>query len=82
MTNEALHGTDVDRLGQALITLTKELWIVKDRQRVLENILADAGLLKSTAIEKYQPGPALETELKTQRQKLVDDVINALTTKP
>lgn len=78
MTNEVLRRADIDRLGQALITLTKELWIVKDRQRVLEAVLADAGLLDNTAVDTYQPAETLESDLKAERQKLIDDVINAL----
>ena len=80
--DQVLQATDIDRLGQALINLTKELWIVKDRQRVLEAALADAGLLDKIAIDAYQPDETLATELKTERQKLIDGVINVLTATP
>jgi hypothetical protein len=82
MTDEVLHETDIDHLGQALITLTKELWIVKDRQRVLEATLVDAGLLKNVAVDTYQPDAALQAELQTARQNLIDGVIDALTVEP
>jgi len=82
MTDQALRDADIDGLGQALITLTKELWIVKDRQRVLESVLADAGLLNNKAVDTHQPDEALESELKTERQKLIDGVIDAMTAKP
>jgi hypothetical protein len=82
MADQILHSTDIDHLGHALIELTKELWIVKDRQRVLEAALVDAGLLGNDAVDAYQPDAKLETKLKAERQKLVDGVINSLTTKP
>ena len=80
--DQVLQATDIDRLGQALINLTKELWIVKDRQRVLEAALADAGLLDKIAIDAYQPDEPLAIELKTERQKLIDGIINVLTATP
>ena len=80
--DQVLQETDIERLGQALINLTKELWIVKDRQRVLEAALADAGLLEKIAIDAYQPDEVLQTELQMERQKLIDGVINVLTASP
>ena len=79
MTDPVLHETDIDRLGQALVTLTKELWILKDRQRVLEAALADAGLLDSAVIDAYEPDAELAAELRSERQKLIDQVIDGLT---
>ena len=79
MTDRVLDETDIDRLGQAIITLTRELWVVKDRQRILEAALTDAGLLDSVALEAYEPDASLEDELKAERQKLIDEIINALT---
>ena len=82
MADRILHPTDIDHLGQALIALTKELWIVKDRQRVLETALVDAGLLDNDAVDAYQPDTKLAAELKAERQQLIDGVINSLTAKP
>ncbi len=79
MTNQVLHETDIDRLGQALVTLMQELWVVKDRQRVLEAALADAGVLDSVAVDSYQPDTALAAELQTERQHLIDGIIETLT---
>jgi len=82
MTDRILESDDIDRLGQALITLTGELWIMKDRQRVLEALLADAGVLDVTAIDSYQPNTALRNQLEAERKKLIDDVIDVLITPP
>jgi len=78
MTDRVLDETDIDRLGQAIITLTRELWVVKDRQRILEAALADAGILDSIALDTYEPDESLEAELKVERQKLIDEIIKAL----
>jgi hypothetical protein len=82
MKDQALDRVDVDQLGQALITITKEIWVLKDRQRVLETVLAEAGLLDRVNIDTYQPDQTLEEELRDERQKLINTVIDALTTSP
>jgi hypothetical protein len=78
MKDRVLNETDMDRLGQAIITLTRELWVMKDRQRILEAVLADAGLLDSVAVDAYEPDESLEEELKAERQKLINEIIRAL----
>ena len=82
MKDQALDRVDVDQLGQALITITKELCVLKDRQRVLETVLTEAGLLDRVNIDTYQPDQTLEGELRDERQKLINAVIDALTTPP
>ena len=35
----ALRPDDIDKVGQAVLTLAKELWVIKDRQVLLEEVL-------------------------------------------
>lgn len=81
-TDLNLAPEDVDRLGQALITLTKELWVVKDRQRVLEAALAEAGIVTPEALDAWQPDAALDAQLGTERRRLIDAIIEVLTQSP
>jgi len=80
MTERVLNTEDIDQLGQAVITLTKELWILKDRQRILEAILADAGLLDRSVIESYKPDKELSETLSAERRQLIDSVLDTLVT--
>ena len=64
LTDNALTPADLDRLGHAVLTLTQELWVMKDRQRVLEALLEEAGVL--------MPG--------AERHRLIDQVIGTLHT--
>jgi hypothetical protein len=82
MPEPILQEIDIDRLGEALITLTKELWIVKDRQRILEVALNDAGVLAQSAVDSYQPDEALTSQLEAERKQLIDDLIAALVERP
>ena len=78
LTDNALTPADLDRLGQAVLTLTQELWILKDRQRVLEALLEEAGIVLPSAINQYEPNAALTEQLSAERRRLIDQVIGSL----
>jgi hypothetical protein len=80
MSEHNLRAYDLDRLGQALITLTKELWVVKDRVRILEATLAEAGVMVPDAVDRFQPGAELSESLSADRALLIEHVLGALTT--
>ena len=78
MSAENLRPDDLDRLGQALITLTKELWVTKDRLRILEAVLADSGVITPGAVDGFQPDDALLKMLDKDREQLIEQVLGAL----
>ncbi len=78
MSGPNLRPEDIDRLGQALLTVTQELWVVKDRVRVLEQALADAGVLPPGTVDSLQPDESLNAELANDRAALIDQVLKAL----
>jgi len=78
MNDPKLNATDIDSLGQAILTLTQELWVLKDRQRILEAVLEESGVIDSKVIDKHQPDMALTEMLQAERQQLVDNILSAL----
>ena len=74
----SLKPEDVDRLGEALLTLTRELWVMRDRQIVLERLLVDAGVLTKDQLDTLQPDEVLTQELGDERARLVNAVLQAL----
>ncbi|WP_404481897.1 hypothetical protein [Novosphingobium sp. BL-52-GroH] len=66
----------VDALGQAVLALTRELWIVTDRMTVLERLLEDMGL-PAGAVDGYQPDEATEQLLAERRDRLMQVVTQA-----
>jgi hypothetical protein len=78
MSEQNLRAEDLDRLGQALITLTKELWVVKDRVRILEATLADTGVIVPDAVDRFQPDTTLSESLSADRAQLIEQVLGAL----
>ena len=78
MSELNLRPEDIDRLGQALLTLTGELWIVKDRLRVLEAVLQESGIVVPEAVDQFEPGEALQSELATDRTALIERILDTL----
>jgi hypothetical protein len=78
MNNTNLRPEDIDKLGQAMLTLTKELWVVKDRLRVLETTLAEAGVIAPDAADTFQPDAALTEQLGKERAQLIEQVLDTL----
>jgi hypothetical protein len=78
MAENNLRADDIDRLGQALLTLTSELWVTRDRVRILEAALVNAGVLTADAVNQLQPDAALQAELDAERARLIDALLTAL----
>jgi hypothetical protein len=81
MSKPVLQPEDIDRLGDALIALTQEVWVLRDRQQVLETLLAEAGVLSPQAVESFQPDAELSAALDADRQQLINAVLGALSVK-
>ena len=73
----AMLGADqLDDLGLALLALTRELWVVIDRQAVLEKLLERHGI-SAAEIDAFQPDAAFAEALETRRKALVATVLGA-----
>jgi hypothetical protein len=68
----------LDDVANTLLVLARELWVVKDRQRVLEALLAEHGVLVPGLVADHQPGPALAAELETERTRYTSAIMEAL----
>ncbi len=78
MAESNLRREDIDRLGHALLTLTSELWVTRDRVRILEAALVNAGVLTADAVNQLQPDAALQAELDVERARLIDALLTTL----
>ncbi len=74
----SLKPEQLDDLGNALLVMARELWVVKDRQRVLEALLAEHGVLVPGEVADHQPGPALTEELDRERSRYLRSLMDAL----
>lgn len=73
-----LVPADLDRLGEALLALTSEVWVLTDRMIVIEAVLEQKGLDLRAAIEGFVPSPDCERLMAARRQGLIDAVVGAL----
>jgi SAM-dependent methyltransferase len=74
-----LSPDQLDHLGEAILALTGEVWVLTDRMMVLEQVLSDAGTDVTAAIETFTPSAAFEARLDARRDKLIGAVVAALT---
>jgi hypothetical protein len=65
----------IEKLTQALFHVAGELWAVRDRQAVLERLLADAGIAAPALIDSYRPEAALAATLAAQREAYVAGIL-------
>ena len=77
-----LSPDQLDQLGEALIALTGEVWILTDRLAVLEAVLAGHGIDAQAEIDHFVPSADLENTLNTKRDKLIGKVLAAIGATP
>ena len=74
----ALLEARVDKLTQALLYVAGELWVARDRQAMLERLLADGGVAAPASIDNYRPDAALAETLAAEREAFVARILGYL----
>jgi hypothetical protein len=77
-TRRILTVDQLDALGEAILALTSEVWILTDRHMVLEEVLKSTGLDVTKAVESFVPSAEFETRLDARRDKLIATIMSAL----
>jgi hypothetical protein len=77
-TGNLLAPAQIDDVANALLVMARELWVVKDRQRVLEALLAEAGVVVPGAVADHQPDAALAADLATERTRYTQAIMDVL----
>lgn len=77
-----LKTNQLDNLGEAILTLTRELWVLTDRVHVLEAVLEQSGLDVRDAVDRFQPSPAFQADLDARGAQLVEAIVGALRAGP
>ncbi len=68
----------LDRLLESVMVLSAELWVERDRRRILEQLLAEKGIVSPADIETYQPAPDEDAERARLRSQLTHRVLGPL----
>jgi hypothetical protein len=67
----------IDNLISVTLELGAELWVQRERSRVLEKLLAEKGLVTSELIEAYQPTAEETAAAKAERDAFVNRLFGA-----
>ena len=71
-----LDDVRLDKLLGAIVELTAQLYLAKDRVRVLEQLLVDKGVLTLQELDYYKPTAEFEARTTQDREALLEAVIS------
>ncbi|PXA76013.1 hypothetical protein DMC25_24185 [Caulobacter sp. D4A] len=77
-----LTADQIDDLGEAILSLTREVWVLTDRVHVLEAVLESHGVLANAEVDNFQPGPELQAQLNAKRDAIVQNLLRSLRAAP
>lgn len=67
-----------ERLKLALLSLAREVWVLKDRQGVLERCLEDRGVVARDLLERHQPDAAAKAASDAELSRFLDAILAEL----
>lgn len=73
-----LGPEQIDNLGRALLSLTRELAVMSDRVLVLEELLAKQGAIAEGAVDSFQPDEAFTARSEEAMGKIISCVLASL----
>ena len=73
-----LGDARIDDVARMVFELTSELWVLKDRTLVLEDLLEKNGVVVPGAVDKAVPDADLEVKLFTEREALTRRVYGSV----
>jgi hypothetical protein len=76
------HAVRNDPVAQLALTLAKELWLLRDRQIVLESVLAEKGIAAAELVDAYQPSGPVKERLARERKRFLEEIQAALSPAP
>ncbi len=71
-----LEDPRFDRLTRAIIELTAQLYVSRDRERALEALLIEKGVFTQSELDNFKGDAALDEQLTKERESLIEAVIN------
>jgi hypothetical protein len=77
---QILSPKNIDDLGEAVLSLAREVWVLTDRQLVLEQVLAGEGIDIREKVDRYKPDTAFAADLAARRKRLIGELLRTLKT--
>ena len=76
--SEYLRPGQLDDVARAVLTLAEKVWVLHDRQRMLESILESRGIEIAAELETRQPTEAERAALDDERRAFVQALVDTL----
>lgn len=73
-----LAPDSLDRVADAVLALAREVWVMRDRQIVLEAVLAARGIDAKSAVDAFKPDADLQSTLDAERDRIIEAVARAM----
>ncbi len=70
-----LDDVRLDRMLGAIVELTAQLYLMKDRVRVLEQVLVDKGVMTLEELDYFKANPEFDAKAAKDREELLNAVI-------
>ncbi len=77
MTKTYLSEHNIDDLGRMLLALLSEVWIMRDRMAITEDLLFQKTGISSAEIDDYLPTPDFAAKMEALRSRFVANVVGA-----
>lgn len=75
---QILKTDQIDGVANAVLALARELWVMRDRQIIIESVLAARGIDIAAAVDAYEPDEVLQARLDGERDRLIRTVADAM----
>ncbi len=75
---QILTPNRIDDVAKAVLALSRELWVMRDRQILTEAVLAGRGIDLRKELDGFQPDAALQAKLDAERDRIIAAVAAAL----
>ena len=72
-----LSSSELDSLGRMHAEMMSELWVLRDRVLVLEQLLTESGVLQADQVDQYSPGTEFAAKLKGDADRMVARIVGA-----
>lgn len=77
-TDNYLGSKRLDDIARMVTELASEVWILRDRNMVLEHLLAEKGAVDPEVLEQLHPGGELRERIQAERTDFVRRVFGAV----
>lgn len=77
MSNVYLNEDNVDDLGRMLVAMLSEMWILRDRVGILEELLTQGGTIAAGAVDGFEWSAEKTAEMEAIRDRMVGAVLGA-----